>query len=173
MSKILKQASIILGLNIMVALLISIVAGSLGYDDKDKGTLSYSYNVLKGDFGNDSWAPMKEALEYWEQYPDRPIYHDLLIEKQVKFQYPPITLIIPKLIKLNDIDQTAFYSIATQIFLIIMILAVFGIIILSLKTYGNYLPSWYELCMLLIITTLLTLTYYPIVKAATLGQIQV
>ena len=117
---------------------------------------------------------MEKALNYWSQAPgNQSIYHDLLIEKNLKFQYPPTTLLVPKLITVFHIDQRAFYSRVTYIFLVITIFAVLGIVIWSLRTYGKELLSWHDICLLLIIITLLTLTYYPIVKASTLGQIQV
>jgi alpha-1,2-mannosyltransferase len=170
MNKVLQQALIILGLNIIVALLIGITAGALGYKES---TLPVSYGVLRGDFDRDSWMPMERALNYWDQEP-RPkyVYHDLLVEKNLKFQYPPITLLLPKLITIFHIDKETFYHRATYIFLIVTIVAVLSIVVWSCSRYGNYLLSWRDICLLLISITGLTLTYYPIVVAASLGQIQ-
>ena len=171
MHRYLKQAALLLILNLAFALLIAVAAAPLGYE---KGTLPHSVDVLRGKFKGDSWKPMEQALKYWDQEPgQRFIYRDLLIEKNLKFQYPPTALLLPRLIAAWHLDRNAFYSRSTLFFLAVTVLSAWGILLWSLKTFGNFRPSGRDAGLLLAVAALLAWTYYPLVKAATLGQIQV
>jgi alpha-1,2-mannosyltransferase len=170
MRRFARQTVVFLGISVSTALLIAILGFALRYP---KGTLPHTYMVLVGNFANDSWKPMQTALDYWSLAPDNgSIYHDLVIEKAVRIQYPPVALLIPKLIRDLDLDPKSFYSRMAYLSLAITIFAVSGIANWSLRTYGKSRLSRRDMCLLLIIVTLFTLTYYPIVKALSIGQIQ-
>jgi len=185
-----------LGLNIAIALLIAVTAGRFGHGlnqaltgacagvkvgNNDCGsdfpgcnTLSHSFHLLMGNLGEDSWWPMQEAFNYWSKYPDdKPIYSALLIDGNTRFQYPPSTLLIPLLLVTFRANQEQFYFLMTYFCLASTAIATSAIALYSLREFGKTLLSRNEKLLFLVIISLLTLTYYPIVKASTLGQIQV
>jgi alpha-1,2-mannosyltransferase len=197
--KSLRQLAVILGLNIGAALLNAATAapfvysigeavtgvcsnGWLGVEEADEvvgslipgcNTLSHTYSLLGGGLDQDSWWVMREAFSYWSQDPgNRTFYHDLLVEKNIKFQYPPASLFIPLLLTELHIKQKSFYFLMTYVSLLTTILAVAAISLHSLRKFGRELLPWRDMGLSLILIGLLTLTYYPIVKAGSLGQIQ-
>jgi alpha-1,2-mannosyltransferase len=171
MPNCLKQVSVALVGNVVIELIIAAVAGVHGYE---KGTLEHTYRVLTAKFGEDSWMPMRTALEYWNSHSrNGALYADLLLREHIKFQYPPTAIFIPKILAAFHHNPGFFYSCATYLFLAITAVAVCGIANWSLRTYGNIVLTRRDQCLLLAATALITLTFYPIVKAASLGQIQV
>jgi alpha-1,2-mannosyltransferase len=54
-----------------------------------------------------------------------------------------------------------------------MAFAVGGVALWSLRTYGGVRPAWHEQARLFVLAGLLGLTFYPVVRGAMLGQLQV
>jgi alpha-1,2-mannosyltransferase len=166
----LRQLWLVLAGNVVVELLIAAVARAFGYE---KGTLGDTRVVLTGKFGDDSWMPMRAALDYFNAHSrNGALYTDLLIKEHLKFQYPPTTILIPRALAALHLDSRFFYACATYLFLAVTVLAVYAIARWSLRTYGNVSLTRLDRGLLLAAATLATLTFYPVVRAASLGQIQ-
>jgi len=167
-----KHLIILLCLNILAALLIAKMGPIFGFSQK-MNTLQIGLNALTKPYGADSWQPMKLAWDYWtDNNKAVQIYSDLLIRDNIKFQYPPNTLLIIKLLSAIAVDPSLFFTLVTRIFLVVTILAVTAVALLSIKSFGISVDSLAEKALLVILIALLTLTFYPIIKACVLGQSQ-
>jgi len=115
----------------------------------------------------DSWRPMRAALEYATQAPGSDIYEEVFFRRHLKFQYPPSALLFigpPSNRTLNAISWFAVWT--TAIITVVLLLAS--------ATERNIAPHNPRERILLGIASLgLCLTFYPLLKGYTLGQIQV
>jgi hypothetical protein len=117
---------------------------------------------------------MRLALDYWtESQGQGLLYSDLLIGKNIKFQYPPTALLISKFIETNNIGILEFSTATTFVFIFIMLAGVIGTTLYSYREYSTPALSLNEKIFVGLLLTLLLFTFYPVVKAGTLGQIQV
>ena len=161
------------GLSIAFLLVATALGVAYGYKVNDN-VLYHTINTLKFDYGMDSWKPMKKALEYWvENGHASNIYTELLIKRNLKFQYPPTVLLIPETLAALRINDELFYGLTTVLSLLGTILSVTAIALRSLKDCGGTSLSRREKALFVVLIGLLTLTFYPVIKAAALGQIQV
>ncbi len=136
--------------------------------------LNHANRLFTDEIDQDSWKPMGRAFAYWEEsHGQILIYTDLLIKKNIKFQYPPTALLISKIIKVNHISILEFSTITTFVFMFLMILGTVGLTFYSYKEYEAPPLSVTENIAVGVLLTCLFFTFYPIVKAGTLGQIQV
>ena len=146
--------------------------------------LQHSVAVLRGDGLDDSWGIMSEALDYAQTPHATPLYSEIFFNRHVKFQYPPTALLAISGMRLVDperIRTNEFYAgpwptldVATSwIFMALMALATAAVLELRLREVYPVEP-WRNTTVLRgIIVVAFTLTFYPVVKAFTLGQIQV
>jgi hypothetical protein len=172
MKPILKQLFFLFILNLFLALLIKGATNSLGIKN-NKMSFDHAIWLFTDEIGNDSWRPMKLALDYWHDSQGQGlIYSDLLIQRRIKFQYPPSTLVISEFVDTNNIGVLEFTTATTFIFLFVMIAGIIGLSLYSYKQYKAPELSVLEKIAASILLTLLFFTFYPAVKAGTLGQIQ-
>ena len=146
--------------------------------------LQHSVAVLRGEGLDDSWGIMSEALDYAQAPHATPLYSEIFFNRHVKFQYPPTALLAisgMRLINPDRIRTNEFYAgpwptldvTMSWIFLGLMALATVAILELRLRELYPAEP-WRKTTVLRgIIVGAFSLTFYPVVKAFTLGQIQV
>lgn len=115
----------------------------------------------------DSWSPMAAGLAHLESGDPRPLYRTLLIEGGVKFQYPPGALLLLELARSSarvvGASPQALLDGLTKAALVITALASAALL------RGARPPSSGVAAAL---AGLLTLSFYPALKAVSLGQIQ-
>ena len=173
--------ALFLGLNALV------LNGALWFfspEGYNEVVLQHSLAVLRGDGLDDSWGIMSEALDYAKTPHTTPLYSEIFFNRHVKFQYPPTALLAISGMRLVDPDRVRtneFYAgpwptldvTTSWIFLGLMALATAAVLELRLRELYPAEP-WRSTTVLRgIIVAALTLTFYPVVKAFTLGQIQV
>jgi hypothetical protein len=144
-----------------------------------KTALFHTFNFLRIHQKVDSWKPMEEAFNYLQSKQQKPLYYEIFFNKKTKFQYPVTSLLIFSILKtiipLNT-SWSGILGVISWIFVIIMIVFVIEIFNLSLKGDSGDFPdcsSKSELIIRAVLIVTLVLTFYPVVKAYTLGQIQV
>ncbi len=170
---IIKQLIFLFLLNLALAFLIKGITNHYGIKN-NKIALDHAIWVFTDEIGNDSWRPMKLAYDHWtESQGQSLLYTDLLLPVKVKFLYPPTALLITQFIEENNIDLLAFSTAATIIFLFLMVAGVVATGLYSYKEYKAPQLSAKEQTAVGIVLTLLLFTFYPVVKAGTLGQMQV
>jgi hypothetical protein len=122
------------------------------------------------DSGLDSWGPMRKALDYMASPHHVPIYTELLQHQGIKFQYPLTALLYfapclyaADLLGIGDVPR--FMSGVGWGFLAAMIAATALLL--------RRLTSCDEFVLKTTLVVLATLTFYPIAKGFTLGQVQI
>jgi alpha-1,2-mannosyltransferase len=147
--------------------------------------LHHTWDLLHGRSVDDSWGVMMSAVDYLRAPGPDPVYSELFFKRGQRFQYPPSSLftlegmlrlvgfenvrtnkhVIYQTVTLNDVLGWAFVALTAA--------ATAALLERSLRlarivddTRALQVARWG-------IVLGLTLTFYPIVKAYTLGQIQV
>jgi hypothetical protein len=140
--------------------------------------LDHTWAFLMGRTAADSWGPMADALEYFERHyrtglSSTPIYTEIVLNRQIKFQYPPSSLLV--LLWLGFREQaTVLRDVLMWGFVILT--AVSTAILLEWRLKQVIVSPSRDRWLLWLRMTIcvgLVLTFYPVVKAYTLGQIQV
>ena len=130
----------------------------------------------------DSWRPMKHAFDYVHFEHHKPLYDEIFFDKKIKFQYPPTSLLIfyPVNIIYNFLKNTgiSFFGVLKELsWLFVVVMIYFVIQIFNLSFTSNVEPSKNYGSQVDLVTrnTLifcLALTFYPVIRAYSLGQIQ-
>jgi len=124
---------------------------------------------------DDSWRPMQAALQYLEEHRDESVYEEVFFRHHVKFQYPPMSLLPLKVLNalqvgvdartLNTWSRPAVVAIA-------LVLALIFRMRLSLARGDALADGLPALALYGALALGFTLTFYPVVLAFELGQIQ-
>ena len=54
--------------------------------------LKHSWDLLRGEGGDNSWGAMQVALDHVAEMPDTPLYSKVFFTDNFRFQYPPSAL---------------------------------------------------------------------------------
>lgn len=135
--------------------------------------------------GLDSWRPMRSALEHLQAHPDEDLYFGILDENRGKFQYPPSALAAYTamnatrgLLRLPD-NEVSLRLVTGAVGGIFVVLCAWfaGLILFSgMKAAGGRLEGGggrWDRPVLWATAAVSTLTFYPVIRAYELGQIQV
>ena len=168
-------------------LLINVFAvnGALGLlSAQTENVLQHSWNVIRAKTIYDSWGVMKEALDYFQAPGSGPVYTEIFFHRGERFQYPPSSLFA--LQGMLSVAGPEHVRTDPQVLAPITINDIVGWIFLALTagTVAALLEHRLHLRQLaddnlalravrIVAVAGFTLTFYPVVKAFTLGQIQV
>lgn len=147
--------------------------------------LEHSVELLKGHGGDDSWGVMHVALEHVRATPATPIYSELFFARQFRFQYPPSSLFALEGLRLAGPQRVRIFDgmvfegwppindIVGWFFMLMTAVATAGLLELGLRRNGIVAASRGLAAVRCLAVAGLALTFYPLVKGFTLGQIQV
>lgn len=150
--------------------------------DYKENTLNHTWDVLRGESADDSWGPMQFAVDQLATAPDAPLYTTLFFNRGVRFQYPPtalFTLTGMKRVAPTHVRTTEAYSGPEP-----TVNAVIGWLCLAaLALCVAALFEWRGRALhgpgftagrpwRLLLALGFTITFYPLAKAYSLGQIQ-
>jgi len=146
--------------------------------------LRQSWNLLKGVSGDDSWGAMDVALDSAVDTPDVPLYTKVFFTEQFRFQYPPSAMfalaamraVAPERIQINDVYDGPWPAINASVGWVFIALTALSVALLLEATLRHTQPHVHRQPLMVLRAAVvigLTLTFYPAVKAFTLGQIQV
>ncbi|MCH7867944.1 MAG: DUF2029 domain-containing protein [Myxococcales bacterium] len=140
-------------------------------------TLDYTKAFIEQGAHADSWKAMRTALFYTDEPRNKPLYSALYFDNNVRFQYPPSSLLILKALRgtgladpigdqrLNRISWWCIWGLAA-------VLA--RVFFLARKRFGlTHEVSRSSEILFAVLAFGFTLTFYPIVRGYYLGQIQV
>jgi alpha-1,2-mannosyltransferase len=146
--------------------------------------LAHTRDVFRAQSGDDSWGPLAAAYEYLKEPHTKPLYQAVFFEQGIKFQYPPSALFALEGLYLFGQDKVrisddmvcaggpCINDIFGWGFLAITALATAGLVEAGLRQAGTVSRSRTLTILRVVIVAGMTLTFYPVVKAFTLGQIQ-
>lgn len=167
------------------AFVVNGLLGALSPAGYNETGLHQSFDMLQARSGDDSWGPMAIALEYLAEPGEKPLYSAVFFDGEVKFQYPPSALfgllgleaLWPGHVRTADGMSfggwPSINDLVGWIFVAISAIASAAIFEFKLQQmHGD--QDWHRLRWLrCVLIAALTITFYPIAKAFTLGQIQV
>src|SRR5262249_7054039 len=146
--------------------------------------LKHTFDVLRGRGCDDSWGIMSVSLEYAQEPQDKPLYSEIFFERKLKFQYPPsslfavaglLWLVGPERIRTEGCkgyDLPTANDVLGWLFILMSAVSAAALLEISLRRRGAPAASGSMLAARFAIVLALALTFYPLVKAYTLGQIQ-
>lgn len=158
------------------------IASPSGYKET---VLQHSFDVLRLDGSDDSWGAMAIALEHVQSGEPQTIYREVFFDRNVKFQYPPSSLLAlmamqavapPARVRTTDQDIYAWPTLndtLALLFLVATAAATAALLEYRLRRQYGLDDTRAQIGLHVAIVLGLALTFYPLVKAFTLGQIQV
>jgi alpha-1,2-mannosyltransferase len=158
------------------------LASPPGYNET---VLEHSRDVLRGQGGDDSWGVMHVALNHIHASPGVPVYSELFFNRQWRFQYPPSSLFALEALRLAGPDRVRIQDgmvyegwppindLLGWLFLLMTAGATAFLLERYLRRDHLVDDSRSMTAVRVLAVAGLTLTFYPVVKGYTLGQIQV
>jgi alpha-1,2-mannosyltransferase len=146
--------------------------------------LQHSFDVLRGRGCDDSWGIMSVSLEYAKEHHDKPLYSEIFFERKLKFQYPPsslfavaglVWLVGPEAIRTEECevyDLPTVNDVLGWFFILMSAMCAAALLEIGLRRQQVPPASGAMVAARFVIVLGLALTFYPLVKAYTLGQIQ-
>lgn len=133
--------------------------------------------------GNDSWKPMARAQRGFQERPDASLYR-VFFEDRIKFQYPPSALFVLDLFPSAWFDgpeslqpggpMNGLLTWASRVAIALIIL---GCMLLYEKSWqlaqNEFTTQRHDRLVVIVCCVVLGTTFYPIVRAHILGQIQI
>jgi len=142
---------------------------------RNKTALYYTHFFLSSPvhtFG-DSWRHMYNALEYFDDPQQQSRYSELFFEKQIKFIYPPTSLLLFKPFSTFSVEQVV--SRANLISWCLIVLSAFlvaRILSISIQRYLYADMTRGERWIVYLLSSGFTILFYPIMRSFRLGQAQ-
>jgi alpha-1,2-mannosyltransferase len=131
-------------------------------------TLAHHVDVLlTGTPGGDSWKPMATAARFAAEQPGASIYEEIFFRRGMKFQYPPSALLFT-----SRLERPALHLISWLAVWVTILVSVY-LFDRGLRGSGYGAPGAVDGAVRLLTAAALAATFYPLVKAYSLGQIQV
>ncbi|WP_339635228.1 glycosyltransferase family 87 protein [uncultured Sneathiella sp.] len=165
--------SLILGGVIILGYLSAIIGGSLS----DSTPIMSFLHIITFDANADSWFPMYQAALEKVNNPEQGIYQTIFYENQVKFQYPPISLLPFMVLVWMDISWGGilYYMNLISFASVIGIgVCVYVVAITTAKHYNDRVDYPIGVKSVLFLLLLIgTFFFYPILRGQYLGQIQI
>lgn len=147
--------------------------------------LEHTQHVLYAEGCDDSWWHMANALEYAQSPHTTPLYTEIFFNRGTKWQYPPTSLFIlmgmlwlagPDLVRTDlcpDYEFASFNDVLGWLFILMSAAAAAILLERGLRQHLLVPSPGILLAARAAIVGGLALTFYPIVKAFTVGQTQV
>jgi alpha-1,2-mannosyltransferase len=153
-----------------------LVNGALFVFGKDKTVFEYSRDTLlaKPSFA-DSWDPMARGLKVFTSGEDPTIYQKVFFNQKHKFQYPPTSLLVIDVVKRVIGDKIELSRFLDWISWLSVIGTIVFTILIFLEGVRRYVPEESQknnLVLSIVLVTLCCMTFYPLLRAYVLGQIQ-
>lgn len=169
---------------VLNALVLNGVLWAVSPPDFKDTVLRHTRDFFQGRSGGNSWFVMTIAYDY-ARYPHQtPLYTEVFFNRKVKFQYPPSAFFPVAAMRLAGIDRVrvadhyfgpwpSINEAVGWVFVLAMAIAVAALLHIQLKRSNVPADARCSFAACTVIAAGATLTFYPVMKAFTLGQIQV
>ncbi len=176
--KLQPSTRLLIGFALLNIVLVNLTLTRVFSTDRKQTVLHHtSWAVRAVEQEQDSWLPMMRALNYLEQPHEQPVYDAIFFQEKLKFQYP-LTSLLP-LHLMGEVMGTPSKSSVLRVLKYLSWLMLAGTVACTLRIYFLSLQqqkigtSRWDTAVALVALTCLAYTFYPLVKAYTLGQVQV
>jgi hypothetical protein len=161
-----------------IFILLSIVVGNLGarlMDAESTRTIFAAWLLHPGSAWHDSWEAMLAVLARVDHAHEGLLYQTVFFQERIKFQYPPTSLLPLALMEKMGLSLSVdFLNAINWVFIAAtaLIMAAFAVLLAErsgILRRGDPLRR----ALVAAAAILATLTFYPLMKSYSLGQIQV
>lgn len=146
--------------------------------------LHHTWDVLQARGSDDSWSIISTAFDYAQSPHTTPLYTEIFFNRHIKFQYPPtalfaiggMRLIDPARIRLDDFYKgppPSLDDLLGIVFIALLAVSTAVLFELRLRQTRAFVDCGSLVVVRAVLVVAFALTFYPAVKAFTLGQIQV
>jgi len=150
---------------------LSLLLAALPWTPGRKTVLNYTARTVMANGGTDSWGQMATALQEFRAHPDRALYHDMFLHRHIRFPYPPTSLLLTEASEHLGLGF-AFLNLVSAIAVLSTMALVAVLLIGGFDDGASIGLNRADRVALSVVAVASTLTFYPIVKGFTLGQIQ-
>lgn len=165
-----RNSVLIAGLFILIAFVA--VNGSLDLFDQES-VLTHLDRWLTLDHKGDSWWPMKNSYRWFKETDTHALYQDIFFQQRLKFQYSPTSLLPLAIADRLGIDASIALLNWTGILSVIVEACSVAVLAVRLgRRTAAIKDDWISLSIAAGIAAIACVTFYPVVKAHSLGQIQ-
>lgn len=172
--------AIALAMHLAVNAVLMVVAPD-GYGET---VLAHTWELVRGVGSDDSWGPLYLALQRYRTDPGASIYKSLFFGDGVRYQYPPSALfalwalqwVAPGRVRIDDqltVPWPAINDLVSWAFVLATLVATLWFVEIKLRDRFGSRGSRLGMGLRWLAITGLILTFYPVCKAYSLGQIQV
>jgi len=155
------------------SILLNLLLAALPWTPERKTVFNYTARALIGRARSDSWTQMHVALQELRAAPDRLLYHHLFFHRHMRFPYAPPSLFLTALIERLPLD-------ALRVLHLVSWLVLAGTVAICVRLFrqsmaedeGSTGAGQLDRVAGPVLVAAFTLTFYPVVKGFTLGQIQ-
>jgi hypothetical protein len=146
--------------------------------------LHHTWDFLHGESFDDSWGVMSIAYDYVRRPHATPLYTEVLFNRGLKFQYPPSALFTIPAMRMAGVERVrvddtyvgpwpSINDLLGWFFILLMVISIAALLHVQLQRSNISAGARGSVVLCAILAAGFTLTFYPIMKAYTLGQIQV
>ncbi len=178
---LLRRMALFLALNALVVNGILWTTSPTGLNDS---VLRHAWDFSHAKSGDDSWSTMAFAYNYINRPHTTPLYTEIFFHRKIKFQYPPSALLAYGALHAAGVQRVRFddeylgpwpsiNDLLAWIFILVTIVAVAALFRIQFKKDIDSPGNGVSFVLCAVISAGFTLTFYPVMKACTLGQIQV
>ena len=135
---------------------------------KEETVVFHSEQFVKRSQREDSWKPLDAARAFVDARPGDRLYQEVFFARRIKFQYPPSSLLFLDHASRATLNAISWMAVGITGFLCWRLLD---------RSLARHAPEWRPVhpahsAAQAILVLALTVTFYPIVKGYSLGQIQ-
>jgi alpha-1,2-mannosyltransferase len=134
------------------------------------GTLAHQVDLLiERVQASDSWRPMRAVRDYVREHGPDEMYEEVFFRQRRKFQYPPTSLLFIGNLQRPALNVLSWFAVWVTVVVTVYLFETVG------RPAGSHWAARGILDRVLgsVAVAGLTLTFYPLLKAYSLGQIQV
>lgn len=118
---------------------------------------------------DDSWRPMEAARAYAREQPGADIYQEIFFHRRLKFQYPPSSLLFIGGLSRHALNLVSWVCVWITVALTVALFR--GATQTGASTLQR--AGTFDLLVGSLVVAVLCLSFYPLIRGYTLGQIQV
>ncbi len=147
------------------AVVLNLVLVVLPWTPQRKTVFNNTARFLTASAGTDSWGEMHVALDVARREPARPLYSEVFLRRHIRFPYAPPSLLLTAAVERLPVSAERFLNALSWL----AVLATAAVVARLFRQSGGAGGGTLSISLL---AAGFTLTFYPIVKGFTLGQIQ-
>ena len=155
------------------SILLNVVLAVLPWTPQGKTVFNYSARAIIGRAQSDSWGQMHIALEEFRAHPEAPLYGDVFFRRHIRFPYAPPSLLLTSMVERLPVNEFAVLHFLSWLVFVATVLITVRLFRRSTDRDGHAAATGrLDRVVTSILVAGFTLTFYPVVKGFTLGQIQ-